>query len=79
MFISVSMNSWIPTVFCGLKSISVIVLNLQAVPSVASRTHFILASSVSLDILAQEDFPNLSYTFPALALESAISKEAWFF
>ena len=73
------MNSWIPTVFYGLKSISVIVLNLQAVPSLASGTHFILASSVSLDVLAQEDFPDLSYSFPALALESAISKEAWFF
>ena len=58
--------------FYGLKSISVIVLNLQAVPSLASGTHFILASSVSLDVLAQEDFPDLSYSFPALALESVI-------
>lgn len=37
---------------CGLKSISVIVLDLQAVLSLASRTHFMLASSVSLATLA---------------------------
>ena len=60
-------------------NISVIVLNLHAVPTLASRAHFILASSVSLDVLAQEDFPGLPYSFSALALESAISKEAWFF